>query len=59
MRMHRMRAVVQENNIYRWAADIIAEMAKLEFGADDGTPAVGLAQNIWPSPREAAYSASE
>jgi hypothetical protein len=25
--------VVQENNVYKWAADIITEMAKLEFGA--------------------------
>ncbi len=31
-RMRRMRAVVQENNVYKWAADIITEMAKLEFG---------------------------
>jgi trehalose-6-phosphate synthase len=31
-RMRRMRAVVQENNIYKWAADIVTEMAKLEFG---------------------------
>ncbi len=31
-RMHKMRAVVQENNVYKWAADIVTEMAKLEFG---------------------------
>lgn len=31
-RMRRMRAVVQENNVYKWAADIVTEMAKLEFG---------------------------
>ena len=31
-RMRRMRAVVQENNIYKWAADIVTEMAKIEFG---------------------------
>jgi len=31
-RMRRMREVVKENNIYKWAADIISEMAKLEFG---------------------------
>jgi hypothetical protein len=24
--------VVQENNVYKWAADIVTEMAKLEFG---------------------------
>ena len=32
-RMCRMRAMVQENNVYKWAADIVTEMAKLEFGA--------------------------
>ncbi|MDM7998911.1 MAG: trehalose-6-phosphate synthase [Dehalococcoidia bacterium] len=32
-RMRRMRAIVQENNIYKWAADIVTEMAKVEFGA--------------------------
>jgi len=31
-RMRRMRAMVQENNVYKWAADIVTEMAKLEFG---------------------------
>jgi trehalose-6-phosphate synthase len=31
-RMRRMRAVVQENNVYKWAANIVTEMAKLEFG---------------------------
>jgi len=31
-RMRKMRAVVQENNVYKWAAEIIIEMAKLEFG---------------------------
>ena len=31
-RMRRMRAVVQENNVYKWAADIVTEMARLEFG---------------------------
>ncbi len=28
-RMRRMRKVVQENNIYKWAADIVGELAKL------------------------------
>lgn len=28
-RMRRMRRVVQENNVYKWAADIISEMARL------------------------------
>ena len=31
-RMRRMRKVVKENNIYKWAADIISELTKIEFG---------------------------
>jgi trehalose 6-phosphate synthase len=31
-RMQKMREVVRENNIYKWAADIISELAKFEFG---------------------------
>ncbi len=31
-RMRQMRAVVAENNIYRWAADIVTELSKFEFG---------------------------
>jgi len=31
-RMQKMRAVVRENNIYKWAADIISELVKFEFG---------------------------
>ncbi len=31
-RMRKMRKIVQENNIYKWAADIISEMVKFEFG---------------------------
>ncbi|OGO39717.1 MAG: trehalose-6-phosphate synthase [Chloroflexi bacterium RBG_16_57_8] len=31
-RMRRMREVVRENNIYKWAADIITELARFEFG---------------------------
>lgn len=31
-RMHKMREVVKENNIYKWAADIITDLAKFEFG---------------------------
>ena len=37
-RMSRMQAVVQENNIYKWAADIVTEMVKLEFGGMIGAP---------------------
>jgi alpha,alpha-trehalose-phosphate synthase [UDP-forming] len=31
-RMKKMREVVRENNIYKWAADIISQLAKFEFG---------------------------
>jgi trehalose 6-phosphate synthase len=31
-RMRKMREVVKENNIYKWAADIISELVKFEFG---------------------------
>ncbi|MFC2044893.1 trehalose-6-phosphate synthase [Chloroflexota bacterium] len=31
-RMRRMREVVRENNIYKWAADIITELVKFESG---------------------------
>lgn len=31
-RMRRMREVVRENNIYKWAADLISELVKFEFG---------------------------
>jgi trehalose 6-phosphate synthase len=31
-RMRKMREVVRENNIYKWAADIILELVKFEFG---------------------------
>jgi len=29
--MHRMRAAVEENNIYRWAGKIISALLKFEF----------------------------
>ena len=31
-RMKKMRGVVEENNIYKWAADIITDLVKFEFG---------------------------
>ena len=31
-RMRKMRAIVQENNIYKWAADIISDLLKFEVG---------------------------
>jgi hypothetical protein len=30
--MRKMRRVVEENNVYKWAADIISEMVGLELG---------------------------
>ena len=42
-RMRRMRAVVQEHNVYRWAGNLIAELAKVRLepaaGASDGPAA--------------------
>jgi trehalose-6-phosphate synthase len=31
-RMRKMRQIVRENNIYKWAADIISDLVKFEFG---------------------------
>ena len=31
-RMRKMQDVIKTNNIYKWAADIIMELAKFEFG---------------------------
>jgi alpha,alpha-trehalose-phosphate synthase [UDP-forming] len=31
-RLHKMRAIVQENNVYKWAAEIISDLLKFEFG---------------------------
>jgi len=31
-RMRRMRSIVRENNIYKWAADIISDLLKFELG---------------------------
>ncbi len=32
-RMRKMREIVQEHNIYKWAADFISELVKFDFGA--------------------------
>ena len=32
-RMRKMREIVRENNIYKWAADIISELVKFKTGA--------------------------
>ncbi len=31
-RMRKMREVVEENNIYKWAADVVTDLVKFEFG---------------------------
>jgi trehalose 6-phosphate synthase len=31
-RMQRMRAAVQENNVYRWAGNLIGELASIRLG---------------------------
>jgi trehalose-6-phosphate synthase len=31
-RMKKMRSIVQENNVYKWAADIISDLLKFEIG---------------------------
>jgi hypothetical protein len=30
--MQRMRAIVQENNVYRWAGNLIGELAAIRLG---------------------------
>jgi trehalose-6-phosphate synthase len=37
-RMQRMRAVVQENNVYRWAGDLIGELAAIRLALPGGWP---------------------
>ena len=36
-RMRKMRAVVEENNIYRWAGKVLSALLKFEFTANDQT----------------------
>jgi trehalose 6-phosphate synthase len=35
LRMHQMRKVVKENNIYRWAGNLITELCDLRLDATD------------------------
>lgn len=35
MRVHRMRRVIREHNIYRWAADLITELCELRVDVQD------------------------
>jgi trehalose 6-phosphate synthase len=50
-RMQRMRAVVQENNVYRWAGDLIGELAAIRLGQPE---ARGRRQELAPVGRGAA-----
>ncbi|MGA8674829.1 MAG: trehalose-6-phosphate synthase, partial [Candidatus Acidiferrales bacterium] len=36
-RMQRMRAIVREHNVYRWAADLILELAEVRLDAPELT----------------------
>jgi len=49
-RMQRMRAVVQENNVYRWAGDLIGELAAIRLGQPE---ARGRRQPLAPAGRGA------
>jgi len=33
-RMHRMRSVVQEHNVYRWAGNLIAELSNVRLAPE-------------------------
>jgi len=35
MRMHSMRRVIKEHNIYRWAGNLITELCELRLDAAD------------------------
>jgi trehalose-6-phosphate synthase len=35
VRMQRMRAVVKENNVYRWAGNLIGELAEIRLGTSE------------------------
>ena len=41
-RMRKMRAVVEENNIYRWAGKVLSALLKFEFTANDQTTAAAF-----------------
>ena len=34
-RMHRMRRTVKENNVYRWAANLVAELCELRLDENE------------------------
>lgn len=42
-RMQRMRAVVQENNVYRWAGELIGELAAIRLGRPESRVRRGAA----------------
>jgi trehalose-6-phosphate synthase len=36
MRMHRMRELIREHNIYQWAGNLITELCEIRLNAEDG-----------------------
>jgi trehalose-6-phosphate synthase len=50
-RMQRMRAVVQENNVYRWAGDLIGELAAVRLAPAAAIGANGKVQPETRGPR--------
>lgn len=35
LRMHRMRKIIKENNIYRWAGNLITELCEVRLDAPE------------------------
>jgi trehalose-6-phosphate synthase len=45
MRMHRMRKLIKEHNIYRWAGDLVTELCEIRLDAPEdvqGKVSVGV-----------------
>src|SRR6202521_4015879 len=38
LRVHRMRRIIRENNIYRWAGNLVTELCELRLDSGDRTP---------------------
>jgi alpha,alpha-trehalose-phosphate synthase [UDP-forming] len=55
-RMARMRKIVEEHNIYRWAAELIAAVARLRL---DGPGSLPPPSQTTPEPRLDAYSTDD
>ncbi len=39
LRMHRMRKIIKENNIYRWAGNLITELCEVRLDAPEDVQA--------------------